>query len=202
MAIYVKDGRVDSDSREDHRRVRPARPVPRLHRTAHRQGSRREDDRPREGADQRGRRTTRPRCRALLNLALNQQLFAAGQDLVRFRTMKYEFSRQGQKFRADLPVGNDVREAKLDFFGVNAAQARVRERRRLRRRPRRRPRRQHPDHAEGLGRCRARPARVGVRLVGSRSSSSTARPGFPTSKASCRRRARKASPSTVTARFR
>ena len=35
--------------------------------------------------------------------------------------MKYEFSRQGEKFRADLPDGNDVKVMSLEFFGVNAA---------------------------------------------------------------------------------
>ena len=58
---------------------------------------------------------------ALLNIALNQILVAGGEAPVRFRTMKYEFSRQGEKVQAALPAGSDVKKGALDFFGVNAA---------------------------------------------------------------------------------
>ncbi|MEY2417482.1 MAG: hypothetical protein QOG90_162 [Actinomycetota bacterium] len=57
---------------------------------------------------------------AVLNLALNQVLAAGGEDPVRFRTMKYEFTGQGTKVHADLPAGPDVKEGSLEFFGVNS----------------------------------------------------------------------------------
>ena len=60
---------------------------------------------------------------AVLSLALNQILASSGQDLIRFRTMTYEFSRQGEKVHADLPTGPEVKSGKLDFFGVNNALA-------------------------------------------------------------------------------
>jgi hypothetical protein len=56
----------------------------------------------------------------VLNLALNQVLAAGGEDPVRFRTMKYEFTDQGSKVHADLPAGPDVHDGSLAFFGVNS----------------------------------------------------------------------------------
>jgi hypothetical protein len=57
---------------------------------------------------------------AVLNFALNELLRTAGEDPVRFRSMKYEFSRTQEKPAADLPFGPDVRVGSLSFFGVNS----------------------------------------------------------------------------------
>lgn len=56
----------------------------------------------------------------LLNFILNIALEQAGEEPVRFRTMKFEFARQGEKVRADLPSGSQVQRGSLDFFGVNS----------------------------------------------------------------------------------
>lgn len=57
---------------------------------------------------------------AVLNVALNQLLKVAGEQPVRFHSMKYEFSDQGSTVHADLPSGSDVVRGSLAFFGVNA----------------------------------------------------------------------------------
>lgn len=57
----------------------------------------------------------------LLNFILNIALEQSGEDPVRFRSMKFEFARQGEKVRADLPSGSQVQRGSLDFFGVNSA---------------------------------------------------------------------------------
>ncbi len=56
-----------------------------------------------------------------LNFILNIALQQAGESPVRFRTMKFEFGRQGEKVRADLPSGSQVKIGSLDFFGTNSA---------------------------------------------------------------------------------
>ena len=65
---------------------------------------------------------------ASLNIGLNQILVPAGQKPVRFRTMKYEFADQGKPQDVDLPIGTDVKEGDLSFFGTNAALAAARQR--------------------------------------------------------------------------
>ena len=57
---------------------------------------------------------------SLLNIAVNQLLVRNGEDPIRFHTMVYEFSPQRNGVHADLPTGNDVKVASLDFFGVNS----------------------------------------------------------------------------------
>jgi hypothetical protein len=57
---------------------------------------------------------------ALLNVAVSQLLASNGGDPIRFHSMIYEFSPQRHGVHADLPQGNDVRVAALDFFGVNS----------------------------------------------------------------------------------
>jgi hypothetical protein len=57
---------------------------------------------------------------AVLNFSLNELLKTAGEDPVRFRTMKWEFSRTEEKPRADLPFGPEVKSGSLSFFGVNS----------------------------------------------------------------------------------
>lgn len=57
----------------------------------------------------------------LLNFILNIALEQSGEDPVRFRSMKFEFARQGEAVRADLPSGSQVQRGSLDFFGVNSA---------------------------------------------------------------------------------
>ncbi len=57
---------------------------------------------------------------ALLNVALNGFLQAAGEQPVRFHSMKYEFARQGEEVHADIPSGADVKRGSLAFFGVNS----------------------------------------------------------------------------------
>jgi hypothetical protein len=57
---------------------------------------------------------------SLLNIAVNQLLVRAGDDPIRFHSMVWEFSPQRNGVHADLPTGNDVKVAKLDFFGVNS----------------------------------------------------------------------------------
>ncbi|MEY2424636.1 MAG: hypothetical protein QOI61_208, partial [Actinomycetota bacterium] len=64
-------------------------------------------------------------CLFTLNIALGQ----AGEDLVRFRTMKYEFTDSGEEIKADLPYGPDVKLGSLEFFGVNSKVSATRERR-------------------------------------------------------------------------
>jgi hypothetical protein len=56
-----------------------------------------------------------------LNFILNIALQQAGESPVRFRSMKFEFARQGDKVRADLPSGSQVKLGSLDFFGTNSA---------------------------------------------------------------------------------
>ncbi|MBA2608394.1 MAG: hypothetical protein H0U92_05625 [Actinobacteria bacterium] len=58
---------------------------------------------------------------AILNLALNQIRVTAGETPIRFRSMRFELSRQGEKVRAELPTGTDVRRGSLAAFGVNKA---------------------------------------------------------------------------------
>lgn len=57
---------------------------------------------------------------AVLNLALNQVLISSGEQPVRFHSMIYEFTNQGEKVHADLPAGPDVKLGSLQFFGVNS----------------------------------------------------------------------------------
>ncbi len=57
----------------------------------------------------------------LLNFILNIALQQSGETPVRFRSMKFEFARQGEAVRADLPSGSQVRLGSLDFFGTNSA---------------------------------------------------------------------------------
>jgi hypothetical protein len=57
---------------------------------------------------------------AVLNAALNGILKSAGEQPVRFHSMKYEFSKQGEAVHADLPAGDDVKRGNLAFFGVNS----------------------------------------------------------------------------------
>ena len=57
----------------------------------------------------------------LLNIALNQIRIIAGEQPIRFRSMIYELSRQGEKVKAELPTGSDVRQGSLKSFGVNSA---------------------------------------------------------------------------------
>lgn len=59
----------------------------------------------------------------LLSLILNIALQQAGDDPIRFRSMKFELARQGEKVRADLPAGSNVKVGDLGFFGVNSAAA-------------------------------------------------------------------------------
>jgi hypothetical protein len=56
-----------------------------------------------------------------LNFILNIALQQAGESPVRFRSMKFEFARQGENVRADLPNGSQVKLGSLDFFGTNSA---------------------------------------------------------------------------------
>lgn len=51
---------------------------------------------------------------------LNFALKGAGEEEVRARSMVYEFRNQGEKVKADLPAGEDVRKGSLAFFGVNS----------------------------------------------------------------------------------
>ncbi|HVE94248.1 MAG TPA: hypothetical protein VNB24_04960 [Acidimicrobiales bacterium] len=51
---------------------------------------------------------------------LNFALKGSGEEEVRPRSMVYEFRNQGEKVKADLPVGEDVRKGNLQFFGVNS----------------------------------------------------------------------------------
>jgi hypothetical protein len=55
-----------------------------------------------------------------LNVALNGALTPAGEDPVRFRSMKYEFSYDDSNVKADLPYGPEVKYGSLAFFGVNS----------------------------------------------------------------------------------
>lgn len=55
-----------------------------------------------------------------LFFVLNFALKGSGEDPVRVRSMVYEFRNQGEKVKADLPVGDDVRKGDLSFFGVNS----------------------------------------------------------------------------------
>jgi hypothetical protein len=57
---------------------------------------------------------------AVLNFALNEGLSQAGEEPIRFRSMKYEFTTTKDKPHADLPFGPEVKTGSLAFFGVNS----------------------------------------------------------------------------------
>lgn len=65
----------------------------------------------------------------LLNFVLNIALQQAGEEPVRFRTMKYEFTEGGGDVKADLPFGPDNKLGSLEFFGVNSKVSETQQRR-------------------------------------------------------------------------